>query len=463
MPVRASLAFLVSLGGLFLVAALRADGLAAMLLWLAVGAAAGAVAQRAARVPVVWVAGAAFVPMSMALGLTTLVGRLQLVGVLVTIGLIGLPASIGFFLGSRVGWRGGGWSDARRAWLEVGRGARWAAVAGVLAVLVGLCGYTAYVGVAGSDAWLSVGVDQDCRTPAFAFGWTYEAINYDPADDANLAPRQVDPAGGTYWTCASQGTAAGSELRTTDGVSIAGWYVPAASGAGPDGPTLLIVPGGKSNKSGMLKYALPFHDAFNLAFLDDRGMGRSGPGAFSFGLYEKLDVEAMVDWLVAAKGPSWIGALGDSLGAETALAEAAEDQRIRALILDSMHARAVDVAGNIMANEWGLPAQPGAWAIVTAASLRLGGDVSSVDPETTIQQIGERPVLLIHGTADVLDVPAQSAERNLHAALDAGVPVELHYCRGGTHGTLVDDPACAADWSRWARSFLDGALARAGQ
>ncbi len=454
---RAAITFAVCLGGLMLVDLLVRDSSWFLVAAGAVGVTGGAVASRAGRIWLAWLAVLVFVPLSLVSGWTTLVGRLLALGVVVQLGLVLLFVTMGFVAGTWIGRRVGAWSALRSDWRQLGRSRRLLVVGAVVLLVLGHGRYTAVAAEVGGDAWLSAGVAKDCRTPAFAYGWTYEAVNYDIADDALLAPIQ-EPDGS--WTCPSQGKVAGTEVVTADGVNIAGWYIPAGNGTDPTGPTLVIVPGGKSNKSGMLKYTPPFHEDFNLVLLDDRGMGRSGAGQFSLGLHETRDVRAIVDWLAFTKHPRWIGAVGDSMGAATALAAAVEDQRIRALVLDSMHAQATVAAGNIMKTEWGLPAEPAAWAVISFASLRLGGDVTSVDPQRTITQVGDRPVLLIHGTEDVIDVPAQSAELNSQAALDAGTAVELHYCRGGTHGSLVDNPGCAADWSRWARSFLEAAVIR---
>jgi hypothetical protein len=55
-----------------------------------------------------------------------------------------------------------------------------------LVVVAGL-GYTGYVGYEGSRQLIEAGGShRDCRTPDLLFGWTYEAINYDIADDALL-------------------------------------------------------------------------------------------------------------------------------------------------------------------------------------------------------------------------------------------------------------------------------------
>jgi hypothetical protein len=87
--------------------------------------------------------------------------------------------------------------------------------------------------------------------------------------------------------------------------------------------------------------------------------------------------------------------------------------------------------------------------------------VAAVDPVATITKVGKRPVLLLHSTTDKIDPPVQAAEVNFHAALDAGVPVELHYCEGnsaspnGWHGRVIE--LCPVEWTRWANQFLAAA------
>jgi fermentation-respiration switch protein FrsA (DUF1100 family) len=77
---------------------------------------------------------------------------------------------------------------------------------------------------------------------------------------------------------------------------------------------------------------------------------------------------------------------------------------------------------------------------------------------TTVPRLGDRPVLLIHGTDDPIDVPAESAERTFAAAQGAGVDIELRYCAGGDHGDLVDH--CPIEWGAWAGEFFARSLAR---
>jgi hypothetical protein len=143
------------------------------------------------------------------------------------------------------------------------------------------------------------------------------------------------------------------------------------------------------------------------------------------------------------------------MGAGSILAAAVDDARIEALILDSMHASFIGVWGGLLESDGGHPSVPGSWAIAVVASVRLGVDVTSVDPVRLLPRLGDRPVLLTHGTSDAINAPGRSAEINFHAALDAGVPIELQYCRDAGHARVID--TCPSEWARWATTFLEAA------
>jgi hypothetical protein len=90
--------------------------------------------------------------------------------------------------------------------------------------------------------------------------------------------------------------------------------------------------------------------------------------------------------------------------------------------------------------------------VIAGASFRLGGDLTSVDPIRTITQVGNRPILLTHGGGDRIDRPSESVERNVAAAIDAGVNVEVHICVGAGHGQVID--VCKDQWAGWVTAFL---------
>jgi pimeloyl-ACP methyl ester carboxylesterase len=339
--------------------------------------------------------------------------------------------------------------DARR-W-PVGR----RATAIVTLVSMAVIGYVGYVGYRSVDFTEAAVASADCRTPSDVYGWAFEPINYDPVEDARVRDSNPDR---TRCSADRRGAAPGDAVVTADGVRLAGWYIPAAHGMGVTGPTLLVLHGWKSDKTGALDYAWPFHEDYNLVLFDLRNNGQSSGHQTSMGLYEQRDVERILDWLETTKRPAWVGGVGNSMGAATLLAVAEHDARLRALILDSMHADSVTSAENALENDFGIPGGPAAWALVQGVSLRVGSDVTSIDPISRVAGFGSRPVLFLQGTADQVDPPDEAADRNLRAALAAGVPAEVGYCPGARHGLVVR--TCPELWAGRSLELLQRAQGR---
>ena len=324
---------------------------------------------------------------------------------------------------------------------------RWIVVGVVVLALAGVIGYMSYVGYEGSRQMVSVDElrSRDCRTPDVLFGWEYEAINYDIADDATLKAANPDMS-----DCTSQGAKAGTEVVTPDGVRIAGWYVPAANGIGPTGPTVVLMHGFSSNKTDILGYATGLHEDFNLVAIDQRNAGRSTGDATTAGVLEQEDLRAIIDWLEREKAPEHIGVLGNSLGAAGAITEARTDPRVEALALDSMHTRLAYQFEQRL-NHAGHPAYPGTWAIFAGAWLRTGLDLGGADAADALADLRGMPMLLTHGTADDEDLPYRTEVFAADAAA-AGIPVELHWCEGAGHGHV--DDVCPEDYARWVHAFF---------
>jgi uncharacterized protein len=326
----------------------------------------------------------------------------------------------------------------------------------LLSILIGLPvlgvgGFASYVAVIGSDLLTHPTANTDCRTPLGRYGWTYEAINYDIADDSALELSNPDRE-----HCTVQGQAAGADVVTSDGVGIAGWYIPAADGGGPTATTVVLVHGWGANKSEVLKYAPPLHDHYNVVAFDLRGGGRSGQAATTFGLHEQFDLEAIIDWLERTKHPSHLAVMGNSMGGGTSAIAASTDPRIEALILDSTHAYVANIVERRLEVDSGYPAHPGTAAIVAGVWIRTGLDLMQADPVTAVTSLGQRPLLLLHGSADIHDLPAQSVDVIDAAAESAGIQVERHLCEGATHGKVVD--TCPTEWGEWVTAFLDRVL-----
>jgi uncharacterized protein len=325
---------------------------------------------------------------------------------------------------------------------------RWVSFA-LAVILVGLVAYLGFVGFEGSAELVEPpSPSRDCRTPV-AFGWVYEAINYDAESDSGLAdlPDQQN--------CPGPVAPAGPRLQTAEGIRLAGWYIPAGNGSGPTGPTLVLAHGHGANKSGMLAYAEVLHDAYNLVMFDFRNHGQSGGTQTTAGLLEQEDLRAVLDWIDTKKEPEQVAVLGVSMGGATALAEAVTDARVDALILDSTHAT---LAGALQARleAGGYPLSlPGSWAILLGSLLRTGQDISAIDPIHSVTAL-RRPLLIIVGGRDDR-IGDNDGQELLAAALEGDSAAVLEVCPSAGHGAEVT--TCEGDYRDWVLGFLARSLA----
>jgi pimeloyl-ACP methyl ester carboxylesterase len=319
----------------------------------------------------------------------------------------------------------------------------------------------AYAAVEGSRV-LVYGDDakHGCLTPAF-IGMDYEAVNYDIALDARL------PIENPLWVtdCTKRGhDTAGSTVVSRDGIRLAGWYIPSGDGDPPSAPTVVIAHGWGTDKSDTIRYAATMHDRYNLLIVDLRSRGRSsGEQMTPFGVREWRDLEAMLDWLVATKRPDRIAAFGDSGGAAAAFKLARTDPRIAALIVDSVHSRAANpieqrirIRGAELLGPLAPPTWLSAWFAEVGVWLRTRSWPGDAEPIDAIPDLGDRPLMIVYGTADETDLPGLNALVLYRAALAAGVPVEIHACSGATHGQVVNH--CPTRYRTWVGSFLERAI-----
>ena len=324
---------------------------------------------------------------------------------------------------------------------------RWVSFAMALALVLTVA-YLGYLGYQGSQVFGANPRTGDCRTPGSAFGWSYEAINYDISTDAEL------DAFADRRDCARVGQPAGSDLTSADGTRIAGWYVPAAQGGATTATVVLAHDQGK-NKSDMLAWAESLHASYNLVMFDFRNHGQSSGRTTTLGVREVTDLRAVIDWVEEEKPPASIAVLGVSMGGAAAINEAGEDDRVAAVILDSMHATVANaLQARLEADGFPL-ALPGAWSILLGGLLRTGEDMSAVDPVQAIGRIGERPVLIVAAGQDA-EVGAADADDLVAAGRAEGASVELVSCPTAAHASSV--VACPAEYAAWALGFLERSL-----
>jgi dipeptidyl aminopeptidase/acylaminoacyl peptidase len=176
-------------------------------------------------------------------------------------------------------------------------------------------------------------------------------------------------------------------LTTADGLELSAWYVPAinASSSPTETATIILAHGLLESKASM-KHLVPWlHEAgYNVMLLDFRGHGQSDLQPTTVGRLEALDLQAALDWLEAEGVGDRVGGLGMSMGAVVLVNTAVRDDRLDALVLDSMFAEWNDTD---FAKDYRLPPD---WLVP---------DVPN--PAELLPNI-HVPVFVIHGTADIL-------------------------------------------------------------
>jgi competence protein ComEC len=217
-----------------------------------------------------------------------------------------------------------------------------------------------------------------------------------------------------------------------DGVRLAGtWHAhPDASGR-----TLLLLHGLAEGRQMMRARADGIYArGWNIAILDARGYGDSGGGHASFGGREVADVRLWIDAIAARVGPALrLAAWGRSMGAGVALRAAADDPRVRALVLEAPYTDLHRTAATVL-RRYRIPASRPLATLVLRRARRLAGvSLHRPRPIDAAPRVSV-PVLILRGTADALVSPAETDA--LASALPG--PVERIDVEGARHSKIVD-------------------------
>lgn len=205
-------------------------------------------------------------------------------------------------------------------------------------------------------------------------------------------------------------------LTSSDGIRVSGWWIPAANPRG----TVLLVHGLNRTRIEMAKKVEPLHEwGFNCILIDLRHHGSSGGHPTTFGLTERLDVRAAVDFaLVRFAGP--VVLWGVSLGGATVTLEAAEDPRVLGVITDSSY----DTLPNTVRHHLSLargfrfrgvpilkvvPQWPTADIVLFWMKQRGHFDPEAVDVLAAAAKLNGRPTLFVANRGDVR-IPHEIAE-----------------------------------------------------
>jgi fermentation-respiration switch protein FrsA (DUF1100 family) len=207
-------------------------------------------------------------------------------------------------------------------------------------------------------------------------------------------------------------------LRSTDGLTLAGWWVP---GNDPSRAVVLVsgIGGDKSDRHVLETAAVYARAGYGVLMIDLRAHGRSEGGRVTMGYKEVRDVRGALTWLkergFSAKE---IVLHGFSLGGATVL-RAAPGTGVGAVVEESAYADLPLILRQRLPEVSGLPAffTPG---ILLMGKLFLGIDPWAVRPERDASRLCEEgvPLLIIHSTGDEV-VPFEHAERIKQACPEA--------------------------------------------
>ncbi len=211
-------------------------------------------------------------------------------------------------------------------------------------------------------------------------------------------------------------------LRSADGLRLAGWYVPSRNRA-----AVVVTHGTNADRASMLDEVRILADAgFGVLTFDWPGEGRSD-GRVRWSASERLALTAAVNWLASCPevDAHRIGGLGFSKGAYLMAQVAAQDRRLRAVLLAAAPPDFAEYARWVNRRLGFLSWLPSMWAL-----RRAGMQAGESRPLDVIGDISPRPILLLGGGTD--EVVPESMTRRLFAA--AREPKSLWIIPDAGHG-----------------------------
>jgi fermentation-respiration switch protein FrsA (DUF1100 family) len=211
-------------------------------------------------------------------------------------------------------------------------------------------------------------------------------------------------------------------FTASDGITLRGWYIPSQNGA-----AVILAHGYVDNRQFLLPEAALLTDrGYGVLLFDFRGHGESDRAAVTLGDHERRDLRAALDFVAAQPDvdPDRIGGLGFSMGAAVLTEVAAEDERLRAVVIEASYATLDDVIKERL-NLPGVLRDP----LVRVIEWQHDGDIDSVRPVDDLCRISPRPVLLIYGDQEDT-LPPGSQQTMFDAARD---PVEKWVIPGVGH------------------------------
>jgi fermentation-respiration switch protein FrsA (DUF1100 family) len=227
-------------------------------------------------------------------------------------------------------------------------------------------------------------------------------------------------------------------LRTAEGSTLHGWYLPSANGAA------VIALAGRENPEPVARF-LNRH-GYGVLLFDRRGEGVSDGDPNAFGWGDTKDVAAAIAFLRERTDvdADRIGGIGLSVGGEMLLEQAAANPALRAVVSEGAGIRSYREASELPAQDW---PQHSIWAATTAGVALFGNRRPPPNLTELVPRITPRAVFLIY--ADQGQGGEQLSEQYYEVA---GGPKELWRTDSGHIGGY---DAAPAEYERRVVRFFD--------
>ena len=250
-----------------------------------------------------------------------------------------------------------------------------------------------------------------------------------------------------------------ARIQVADKVELAAWWIDAKN---PDSNKTVMVTHGigtsKQDFNTLLPAAMLVKNGFNVLLVDQRDAGESTcvDGRHSAGQEESSDFAVVADWLIANKGLSAksIGMFGVSGGAIAASLLPAKSDNVSAFAMEGTIFD-FNAAATQEVEFQGFPGFLWQFALI-AARVFHGTDLSETSVKDSIDSMGDRPMLILHGEIDQR-LPYQSSVDFYNYAKSVGVDIELEGFANADHteGMLTETDRYAQALTK----FFDRSLA----
>lgn len=178
-------------------------------------------------------------------------------------------------------------------------------------------------------------------------------------------------------------------LRTSDGLDLAGWYVPSENRA-----AVIVFPGRTSRVPHARMLA---RNGYGILMLDMRGQGESDGDPNVFGWDSPKDLDAAIAFLEARPDvdEGKIGGIGFSVGGEQMIQAGAENDALNAVISEGAGERSIHEA--TMRGPAGWPALIGQ-AVADGVIAVVSGDAPPSSLGDLVARVAPTPLFLIYAT-----------------------------------------------------------------